>query len=441
MDNTLAYIDQASFLSYRALGRGPIIQFTWIYDQPINRSALEQFHRNLRHGLLGRLIERSPLPFGRHRWVSSSGPDVIDDYPIPVEQAHLHEWLDSLLELPIDPESGPGWRLATTPLLGGGTAISLLVSHSIADGIGAAQAISNAIAGRNDQLGYPKANSRKIWQALRQDAHSTLRSLPELVSAIKSVVALLFGKRQELASSRKRKSPASILKVAETVDLPCLSVYLNEFEWDQCSDRLGGTSNSLLAGLAVRLGARLGRIDHNDRVKINAPISVRQNNDTRANALSMVTLAVDPSRVSEDLTPIRSAFIRELMKMTKNGDSMLEALPLVPFIPPSIASQLEGMALGSEMPVGCSNIGSIAPCINRPAGSDAKFMNIRMIERLTAEILNRIGGKLFLVSCRINGHVSISITAWQPETVTSRECLIRETQKALRDFGLSAVIT
>ena len=440
MDNVLAYIDQASFLSFRALGRGPIIQFTWIYDQPVNRSALQRFHRNLRLGLLSRLVERSPLPFGRHRWISSFGPDVIDDYTIPVDKAHLHEWLDSLLELPIDPESGPGWRLAATPLLGGGTAISLLVSHSLADGIGATQAISNAIAGRNDELSYPRANSRKFWQALRQDLYSTLRSLPEIVSTIKPVVGLLLGKRQDLASARKRNSPTSMLKIAETVSLPWLSVYLNEFEWDQCSDRLSGSSNSLLAGLAVRLAARLGRVDHNGWVKINAPVSVRKNNDTRANALSMVTFSIDPSRVSEDLTPIRSAFKRELMKMTNNGDSTLEILPLVPFIPPSIASQLEGMVLGSEMPVGCSNIGSIDPYINRPGGSDAKFLSIRIAERLTAKILNRIGGKLFLLSCRINGQVSISIAAWQTGAVTSRECLIRETQKALADFGLSAVI-
>ena len=63
MDNTLAYIDQASFLGFRALGRGPVPQVLWIYEHPVNLDNLRQFHRNLGHGLLGRRIERSPVPF------------------------------------------------------------------------------------------------------------------------------------------------------------------------------------------------------------------------------------------------------------------------------------------------------------------------------------------------------------------------------------------
>ena len=58
MDNTLAYIDQASFLNFRALGHGQLILFTWIYEQPINQSALQRFHDNLSRGLLGRLVEQ-----------------------------------------------------------------------------------------------------------------------------------------------------------------------------------------------------------------------------------------------------------------------------------------------------------------------------------------------------------------------------------------------
>jgi len=75
VDNTLAYIDQASFLGLRALGRGPLIQFTWVYDRPVDVEGLRRFHRNLGHGLLGRRVERSPLPFGRHRWVAFTGPE------------------------------------------------------------------------------------------------------------------------------------------------------------------------------------------------------------------------------------------------------------------------------------------------------------------------------------------------------------------------------
>ena len=52
MDNTLAYIDQASFLGLRALGHGPVIQFTWMYGRAVDLDALRRFHRNLGHGIL-----------------------------------------------------------------------------------------------------------------------------------------------------------------------------------------------------------------------------------------------------------------------------------------------------------------------------------------------------------------------------------------------------
>ena len=56
VDNTLAYIDQGSFLALRALGRGPLIQFTWIYDRAVDLDGLRRFHANLGFGLLGRRI-------------------------------------------------------------------------------------------------------------------------------------------------------------------------------------------------------------------------------------------------------------------------------------------------------------------------------------------------------------------------------------------------
>src|SRR3954469_6536330 len=62
VDSTLAYIDQGSFLGLRALGRGPLAQYAWIYERQVDLDGLRRFHHNLGRGLLGRRIERSPLP-------------------------------------------------------------------------------------------------------------------------------------------------------------------------------------------------------------------------------------------------------------------------------------------------------------------------------------------------------------------------------------------
>ena len=63
-DNRLAFFDQATFLSLRATGRAQLMQIVWIYEHPVDFDALKRFHSSMDHGLVGRRIERSPLPFG-----------------------------------------------------------------------------------------------------------------------------------------------------------------------------------------------------------------------------------------------------------------------------------------------------------------------------------------------------------------------------------------
>ena len=42
--------------------------------EPVDLDGLRRFNENFGKGMVARYIERSPLPFGRHRWVAASGP-------------------------------------------------------------------------------------------------------------------------------------------------------------------------------------------------------------------------------------------------------------------------------------------------------------------------------------------------------------------------------
>ena len=82
MDDRLALMDQGSFLGLRALGHQPCFQATWTYLRPADLDAVRRVNADLGATLLGRLVERSPLPGGRHRWVSIDHvPDVEVDAP------------------------------------------------------------------------------------------------------------------------------------------------------------------------------------------------------------------------------------------------------------------------------------------------------------------------------------------------------------------------
>ena len=137
-DNRLTFMDQAGLQLQRATGTGKLMQMVWVYDHPVDMEGLRRFHENFGYGLAGRRIERSPLPFGRHRWVSALGPQCdlhIEQHPRP--RAEVTDWADERAALPVDAEWGPGWHLAVLPLTDGATAVTLVGSHCLGDGVAA----------------------------------------------------------------------------------------------------------------------------------------------------------------------------------------------------------------------------------------------------------------------------------------------------------------
>ncbi len=440
-DNTLAYIDQAAFLGLRALGRGPLLQLAWIYEHPVDLEGLRRFQRNLGRGLLGRRIERAAVPFGRHRWVSWAPPADVDLARTEIPRDQVAAWLDGQLGVSVDPEHGPPWRLAVQPLSGGGAAVTLVASHTVCDGLAGTLSVARAADGIVEDLGYPPPNACTRRQAARRDARQTLRALPEIGRAVMAMIRLARGSRDELSTSAARSAPPENLRGSEPVTIPGLAVFVDETQWDSRVEELGGTSNSLFAGIAARLGQLAGRTDEHGRVKLNFPVSERTEGDTRANALTAITLTVDPAGVTQSLAGVRAEIKRNLEQLGRTRSELLGPLPLTPLVPQRLARKLEGMALGSGSPVGCSNWGVLDPAVNRPDGSDAEFFWTRQMEsRITPDILDRLGGTLYVASGRVHGRVFLAVSGWRVGGINTRQALTALVVEALADFGLSGAI-
>jgi hypothetical protein len=440
-DNRLAYLDQASFLSLRALGRGPLMQYTWIYDRGVDLDGLRRFHRNLADGLLGRRIERSPLPFGRHSWVASAGPADIELCAAERSRSEVWEWADERIRLPIDPEYGPAWRLGVQPFADGGTAVTLVASHSVVDGQGLTVAISDAVKGINRELGYPRAGSRSRRQLLAADARAAVRGAPEICRAVAAAVRVARSEREDLASSLKPASPVSPSGDDAPIVAPTVAAFVDVERWDACAKALGGSSNSLFAGLASRLGRVLGRTGADGSVSLSWPVSVRADGDTRANALIAARMRADPDKVTSDLSQVRSAMKSALMESGEISARLLDPLPLTPLTPKALVRRLEAMVVSVDSPIGCSNIGDLDPAMNRPDGTDADFVSLRLHEpQITTRELNRIGGYLSLVSGRVHGRIFISVGAWTVGGSNTKSALREYVYRGLADFGLSGVV-
>jgi diacylglycerol O-acyltransferase len=441
VDNTLAYMDQGSFLGLQALGRAPVIQVTWIYDRPVDIDGLRRFHCNLGHGLLGRLIECSPLPFGRHRWVSEPRPAELEIAAQDRARSDVWTWADERICLPIDPETGPAWRLGVQPLTNGGAAVALVASHSVADALGLSLSIADAANGIRRNLHYPLPGSRTRRQAVIEDGKQTVRALPGVAKAVMAAARVARAESDGLATSMKPSAGELTPGKERSVVAPTVAAYFDLDHWDERSRSLGGTSNSLFTGLAARLGQILGRVDDDGRVKLTCPVNERTDGDTRANALTAAIVTADPSKVTDSLVDLRADMKRTLTALSESPKDLLAPLPLVPFTPKALARLLEKMFTRVGSPIGCSNLGELDPAVNRPDGTDADYIAFRQLEpQITTHMLDRMGGYLFLGSGRVHGQIFVTVGAWTAGGMNTKESLRRSVGRVLAELQLSGIV-
>lgn len=437
----LAYLDQAMFLGLRATGQAAVMQCVWIYDHPLDCDGLARFHRNFGHGLAGRRIERSPLPFGRHRWVASAGPAVdIDVAPKPRPRAELGDWLDERAVLEVDPEFGPGWHLGVLPLTDGATAVTLVGSHCIGDGGGALLTVFNAVTGAVRDFGYPPPGSRRRRSALVADLRQFGRDLPDARRAL--IDAVRLARNQQRTAKPERSADVSRLDDTRHVRVPSLTVFVDLDDWDQRAESLCGNTNSLLTGFAAKLAEHMNRTGPDGTVPFIVPINDRADlDDTRANAVNLVKISVDPGLVTTDLSQARADFRSAVKALGTEPDPTLGLLPLVPLLPRRVVKHVAELAFGfAEQPVSCSNLGDVPAEIGRLDGSDAEYVFMRGVDQhISRRVLEQRSGLLTVVGARIGGRLSIAVIGYEVGASNTTERLRGLVERTLSEFDLDGV--
>ena len=433
MSNLLDLVDQTVFLGERATGATCLGQCVWVYDRAIDIDALRQFHHRFQRGRLSRRIERSPLPFGRHRWVSPSDPSDLEIVATPRPREEFDAWLNEQAAIPLDAEHGPGWHLAVLPFTDGGAGVSLVVSHCLADGLGGCLAVVEAACGHDNAISWPSAGSRRRWRALREDARQTARDTPAIGRAVVAAARLARHNRGSARSATPRPLPAA---TDERITLPMATIFVDADEWDARADALGGTSNALLAGLAARLAQRVGRVTADGSVTLAMPVNDRTADDTRANAVTNVDVTVDPAPATTDLREMRAAIKQALIGHREVPDERWALLPLIPLLPKRLFARMVSVAAGGATSVVSSNLGAVNPAMNRPDGTDADYFAMKSLyPGMTKATMHRAGGVLALLSGRAHGHVFVSVLAYQPGS--SKDDLRQDLSNTLNDFSLT----
>lgn len=450
--NVLCYADQALFLSLRATGQESVAQYTWIYEHPVDVDRLTRFHANLGYGLLGRRIERSTLPFGRHRWVSAPGPSTPFTIAAVVRpRSELTDWLDERAQVSADPEFGPGWHLSAAPFDDGSTAITIVASHCLVDGMGLMQTLIDAINDTPRDLGLPPPHSRARLRALRADLRETLRSTPETARAMAVGVRLALRRWREARRDKRASTPGATAEMVKVVSgsrreviAPAVVAQVDSAEWDRRAEELRGNSHSLFAGFAAKLGQRYGRTRASDgAVTLQIPVSERHPGDTRANAVTLGYASLDPAGVTTDLTDARGVLRGVLKAVREVPDEALQTLPLIPFVPKRAVVGAASLAMGlaADLPVSASNLGELDPTVLRADGTAAEVFFGRGVDgRVTEDLLEQRHGYLTVICTRVAGKVSLPVIGYRPGGDNTKAGLRALVADTLEEFGLSGVV-
>ena len=438
MGNVLDPLDQSMFDLGRATGATSLVQCVWVYNRPIDVDGLRQFHDHLQLGRLSRCIERSPWPFGRHRWISPDGPSDIEIVASARPREECDTWLSEQANTPLDCEHGPGWHLAVLPFTDGGARVSLIISHCLTDGVGLCEALADAALGRDNPISWPAAASRRRWQALREDARQTARDAPAIGRGVVAAVRLARRSRggAGAATPLPTTPPALPAGADEPITLPTATIFVDADEWEARAHSLGGTSNALVAGLAARLAQRVGRVTADGSVALRMPVNERVAGDTRANTVSPVYITVDPATATTDLSEIRAAVKQALIRHREVPDEERAMLSIVSLLA-RLPKRLVRVAPNTTSVVS-SNLGVINPAASRPDGTDADYFAVKLAyPGMTKAMVYRLGGLLVLDSGTACGQVFVSVIAYQPGRPNSNDCLRQDLSSALNDFSLT----
>ena len=442
-DNRLAFMDQGLFTQHHAIGRNLVIQVVWGYEHGIDFDGVRRFHHNLGRGLLGRRIERSPLPFARHHWVLDRGPSDIDIDESARPRAELSDWADERAQLPIDPERGPGWHLGVLRLTDGSTAVSLVLSHYLIDGLGLVLALVEGILGITRNLGYPPPHSRTRLRGVVQDARQTARDTREVARALGVAANLARHRRKDVAQSPASRPVA--LRGDDTDDqivVPGITISIGLDDLDTRAKALGGTGNTPIAEFVGKLGERMGRRRAVDgAVTLQLPFSERTEGDTRANAMSFARVSIDPTRLTSDLSDARAAIKQALSAQRETPDESLQLAWLISFTPKRALRRMDdGVVADPDLPVFYSNLGDVGPA-NHLDGTASEYATARVTaQNESRQWLERMGGQMTVQSLRLPDTVVISVNAYQPGADNTKPALRELAARTLAEFDLTGNI-
>ncbi len=397
-------VDEIFLRTHRGYGTPIVLQGLWRTADRVDRRLLEQVHAALRTGPLGRRVIRPSVPGARPRWRRTirAHPLTVEDRPIPASA--LLTWADTCGD-DLDPEFGPGWRLAAVPLDDGGSAVSLTCSHALADGRALVIAIDEALRAEPDRhavaltAGSDWADAGGQWAMV---LHGVARALPRGIPP--------------RPAAPPRRPAASGPPVGIVVQFPVR-------ECDGAAAALGGTSNSLFIWLVASILWAAGFPE--PTIEASLPVDTRDeprvDNDL-AMTQTALTRADTPASIREKA---RTAYEH---RMTAPGGMPEQILQVLPDRWSAVLAAGAG-----ERDILCSNIGALPDTLTALGPHRRTGVAARAIHPgLTTLPRTRLSGYL----CRSGDNYALSLVALDPGRIPTPATLRKLVSEVTSPIGV-----
>ncbi|MFE4503002.1 hypothetical protein ACFRFQ_24380 [Rhodococcus sp. NPDC056743] len=421
----LSVVDEIFLWTHSGLGLPIVMQGVWRTDSAVDPRELEQLCVRVASGPLGRRVRRPRIPGARPEFVADPRhypPSFRSD---PVAADDVVEWADAAALISVDPERGPGWRIAATYDSSGGTVVSVTCSHVLADARGLIGALRDAMQHK------PSPPSDHTGRSDISDALSTVGRVLRGTSRAVGGLIVSPARRAEL---RGFTTPAAVPRRSARERATTAILEVDRGQWDAAAASSGGTPNSLFLACV----GELARAENKTApVTLSVPMNVRttdrndnsvDNDHSVDNSVAMVAIPLAPSTSLAQIRRLcRDAF--EAPPMSSPAGFPAELLQVVP---DRLAHRLaDGPGQRDAL---CSNIGTVD--IDQFEGHRTSGLALRAVHPGAS------AAQLDSTSTRVSGYLSRNNATYTLSLVSfesaDNQSLRTSACNTLEEFGISA---
>jgi hypothetical protein len=290
--------DDIFWRTHHGMGIPTSMQGLWRFDTVLTAADLESTYQALAAGPLTRRVVRGRVWPARSSFVQGADLVPIHSEKDPLPPGGITEWADSRGDTTLNIDTGPVWELSVATLSEGGSVVSLLCSHVVADALSLVRAVQ--IASGAAPLVDEVNDLPTVFDDMR-DAARQLRAVLGGVARSLWKAMIDSRRRAELFAAANRSEPMPAkAEGAPTWREPTAIFSIDLRSWREVADAHGGTANTLFTALIAEL---VLQVRGSGPVELIIPISL---GGAAGNSLTAATVSVSTIDECRDLAGLRT---------------------------------------------------------------------------------------------------------------------------------------